>query len=51
VTRQRLVPWLARRENMKKNVKQVKKVVVKGSNKENPTLMACLPWYKSPNVG
>jgi hypothetical protein len=31
---------------MKKNEKNVKKVVVKGSNKENPAMAPCLPWYK-----
>jgi hypothetical protein len=38
---------------MKKNEKTekiVKKVVVKGSNKENPSLMPCLPSYKWPRI-
>jgi len=30
---------------VKKNAKQVKKVVVKGKNKENPALLPCLPKY------
>jgi hypothetical protein len=30
---------------MKKNKKNVKKVVVKGSNKENPTRLPCQPFF------
>jgi hypothetical protein len=36
---------------MKKNQKNVKKVVVKGSNKENPSLAGCLPIYKGALPG
>jgi hypothetical protein len=31
---------------MKKNAKQSKKVVVKGSNKDNPAMMSCMPIFK-----
>ncbi len=31
---------------MKKQLKTPKKIVVKGSNKDNPAMLPCVPMYK-----
>jgi hypothetical protein len=45
VTRWRLALQLTEERDMKRNEKNAKKVVVRGSNKENPARLPCQPFF------